>query len=381
MSTALISYTTHSKHLNYGATLHGYALQQYLSARGMESTVVDYIPAELEGYSIGWPVCNARFLWRRPLLMVRYFLRWLISTAANRRKLCKFRKFLTENMRCTDRVYREKDLLDGALTESGFDTFVCESDVIWKKRRNRPLDRGFILDFPAAKKARRVAYAPSLASESLPSDEEARFREAILQFAAVSCREKSGAEYVSRLIGREVPWLLDPTLLLSASDYEKIAVRPKESGYVLLYTCMRFNRQMVREARKFAARQGKKLIEIGNYGVNRIVFGHKVVDDAGIEEWLGYFMNADAVICNSFHGICFSLVFGKPFFVFSRGKGDRRFENICEALGLEDRLLAADGVIPTDRDTLDFGPVNERLVPLKELAQSFVRQNIVRECE
>ena len=71
MKIALISFTTCSKHLNYGAVLHGYALQRYLARMGAESVVIDYVPRQLEGYSLKWPVLNARFLWRQPLLMVR----------------------------------------------------------------------------------------------------------------------------------------------------------------------------------------------------------------------------------------------------------------------------------------------------------------------
>lgn len=369
---ALISFTTCSKHLNYGAVLHGYALQRYLARMGAESVVIDYVPRQLEGYSLKWPVLNARFLWRQPLLMVRYIVRWGFSTLANLRKYRKFRDFIASRMSATPRRYRERDLVGGALSEDGFSVFVCESDVIWKRRAKFPLDRGFFLAFPAADAARKVAYAPSLAAAPFDESEGEEVRAYLRTFAAVSCRERAGAEYLAALTGREVPWLVDPTLLLTAQDYAEIAVPPKERGYVLLYTCMKFNAGMVREARRYAEKLGKKLIEVGNYGIDRLVFGHKVVDDAGIEEWLGLFMCADAVICNSFHGICFSVLFEKPFFVFSRGGGDLRFENICEALGLEGRLVPRDGKIPLSAPHIDFLDVRCRLESLRACAHEFI---------
>lgn len=137
---------------------------------------------------------------------------------------------------------------------------------------------------------------------------------------------------------------------------------------------------MVLEARKYARRLGKKIIEVGNYGINRLVFGHRTVDDAGIEEWLGLFANADAVVCNSFHGICFSVIFGKPFYAFGRGRGDPRFSNICDALGLSDRLLDRDGQIPaTDRE-IDLADVNARLAILRRRSEEFIRENIIDFC-
>lgn len=375
---ALISYTTHSRHFNYGAVLHGYAFQRYLSERGCDVTVIDYIPKELEGYHWKWPVLNAGRLWRNPVLMLRYFIRWLYSARANLRKLRKFRAFFESCMKVTDRVYAERDLIEeGALADGGFDTFVCESDVIWKHRDDASLDRGFLLAFPAADRARKVAYAPSLGNRSYGDEEMRSFARYVRDFSAISCRERSGADEIGRLLGREIPWVLDPTLLLTAADYAEIAVPPKEDGYVLLYTCMKFNRDMVREASAYARRLGKRLIEVGNYGINRMVFGHRTIDDAGIEEWLGLFMNADAVVCNSFHGICFSVIFGKPFYAFGRNPNDPRFRNICSALGLEHRLLDRDGRIPAEDRPIDFADVNARLAALRRRSEEFIRTNII----
>ena len=45
---ATISFTTHSRHLNYGAVLHGWAFQQVLKRMGCESVVIDYLPRSLK---------------------------------------------------------------------------------------------------------------------------------------------------------------------------------------------------------------------------------------------------------------------------------------------------------------------------------------------
>ena len=375
---ATISYTTHSKHFNYGAVLHGWAFQQVLARMGCGSVVIDYLPRGLEGYSLKWPVFNALRGWRHPLLIPRRVAQWLVSTRANLRKLKKFEEFLRTRLVCTPRTYTEKSL-EAAREFEGCSpsVFVCESDVIWKWSEKHGFDRGFYLDFPAAAGKRKVAYAPSVSKQPFPADEEHRFADYLRGFDAISSRERAGAEYMSRISGRDVPWLLDPTLLLQADDYAVIAKPSQRNGYILLYTCMNANVNMVREAKSLAARTGKTLVEVGNYGINRYLFGHEVVDDAGIEEWLGLFMGADAVVCNSFHGICFSLIFNKPFYVFSRGNEDTRFQNICEATGLSGRLLPKDGTIPNEGAPIDFKDVAHRLVPLRERSMRFIDENIV----
>lgn len=373
---ATISFTTYSKHMNYGAVLHGWAFQRVLESFGRQSTVIDYIPRNLDGYSLKWPFLSAGQ--RRFVPAVRFVARWMFSIFANLRKYRKFESFLRRNLRLTTKRYRARDLkADDAFADEGFDIFVCEADVTWKKRPEAPFDRGFLLDFPAARGKVKIAYAPSLGSAPFSAAEEPVFTAAIKDFAAVSTREREGAEYVGRLLGREIPWVLDPTLLLAAADYARIARAPSvNGGYVLLYTCMRYNRNMVVEAEKYARRRGRRLVEVGNYGINRLIHRHKVIDDAGVEEWLGLFAGADAVICNSFHGICFSLIFRKPFYVFSRGAEDTRFSNICKATGLEGRLLAGDGHIPEADAPIDFDAVEDRLAPLRDRSLEFIRKEI-----
>lgn len=376
---ATISFTTHSRHLNYGALLHGWAFQQVLKGMGCESVVIDYIPMSLTRYHFKWPVLNALRSWRRPFVMGRRVLQWIVSTRANLRKYAKFEEFKSNRLVCTPRTYTEESLVAAPKLE-GCDpaVFVCEADVIWKRSATHGLDRGFFLDFPAAQGRRKVAYAPSVGSKPLSPDEERRFAEYVRGFDAVSSRERAGAEWMARLSGREVPWLLDPTLLLKAADYAALARPSARKGYVLLYSCMKFNANMVREAKRLAKSLGKSLVEVGNFGVNRFIFGHEVIDDAGVEEWLGLFMGADAIVCNSFHGICFSLVFHKPFFAFSRKGSDWRFDNICEAFGLEDRLIAQDGRIPENAREIDYARIDGLLDAHAARARSFIEENVVR---
>lgn len=380
MKAAVFSYSARSEHFNYGAILHGYAFRRVLASLGCEAEVIDYVPRHLEGYHWRWPVLNAFGLWRTPGAAVRCAVRWTCSLFPNLRVARKVRRFLSERLGVAEKPLLFRDLAAGALTDRGFDVFVCASDVIWRKRDGFPLDRGFFLDFPAAAMARRVAYAPSLRPYGDPEVERELVRLAS-PFAAVSARERVGADYLARILGREVPHLLDPTLLLTGDDYATLAKPPeRKGGYVLVYMCMKHNGRMVRAASDWAARLGFPLVEVGHYSVDRLLYRHEVVDDAGVEEWLGLFRHASAVVCNSFHGICFSVLFRKPFYVFGREAGDPRFADLCEALGLEDRLLSPVGRIPATDRPIDFNEVEKRLAPLRGRSLAFIRKFITDRC-
>ena len=65
-----------------------------------------------------------------------------------------------------------------------------------------------------------------------------------------------------------------------------------------------------------------------------------------VEEWIGYFLNAEYVVTDSFHATVFSIMFEKPFSSFALAGYNGRIFNILNRLGLEGRLLSeADSII------------------------------------
>ena len=200
----------------------------------------------------------------------------------------------------------------------------------------------------------------------------------VSEYSAISTRESHGAEYLTKLLHRKIDWVLDPTLLLDREDYEKLAVKPEESNYVLLYNCMVDDRKMVREARKFASEKSKKLIEISNFYINKLLFNHSIKTDIGIEEFLGYVANADCVICNAFHGLCLSVIFQKDIYLFLRNRKDYRMQSVTSALGLSSRLIDLDQkMIPENLPPIDYDQVYLRLEEHRKRSSSFIEENIV----
>lgn len=66
------------------------------------------------------------------------------------------------------------------------------------------------------------------------------------------------------------------------------------------------------------------------------------LEDVKIEEWISAIYNSDFFITDSFHGVCFALIFRKQFVVvFSKEqwRGLARITSILKMFGLEDRLI------------------------------------------
>lgn len=66
-------------------------------------------------------------------------------------------------------------------------------------------------------------------------------------------------------------------------------------------------------------------------------------------------MDAEMTIVDSFHGMIFSIIFNKPFWVIgNEGRGMSRFTSLLMVFNLEERLLDADHL-----DEVDFSkPIN-----------------------
>jgi len=374
----LVSYNVHSNHMNYGAALHSWAFQRVLERFGQESVIIDYFPHLMEGYSIKWPILNNLRFWH-PRTFLLDLVRWGLGTIPNLRKYKKFERFFGVNLTKTKACYSYSQLLRLSNIEAlDISTFVCESDVIWKLYGEGGFDEVFFLKFPAAEGRNKIAYSPSLGSRPFTKDEERRFIELTEDFRAISTREEQGGRYLSALLYKDIPWVLDPTLLLNHADYQKITVKPKERGYVLLYNCMVNDLEMVREAERFAQEHHKVLIEISNWYDNKFRFRHSVKTDVGIEEFLGYMENADFVICNAFHGFCFSVVFRKQMFLFQRDESDFRMKNITDALGLSARLIPWNlKKLPTEFDVIDFVDVYSKLETHRKRSFEFIKDNIL----
>lgn len=275
-------------------------------------------------------------------------------------------KFFNEKYRMTKCQYDEQ-LLGNAIFD--FDTIVCESDVIWSPHSTQGFDNGFFCNLPSLKGKNKIAYAACIGYTKFSEKRQKRFRELLTNFDAISVREIQGTEFTRQFTDKPVYNVLDPTLLLDAKDYAEIAVKPKESGYLLVYNCLKNNRKMLKDAERIAKERGLKVIEISVFYTN--IFINKVKLRIGIEEFLGYFQYADYVLTNAFHGVCFSVINQKDFYTYARGTKDSRVTSILHLLNIDDRFLENEQELP-ELKAIDYEDVYQHLESEREKSAKFL---------
>lgn len=159
---------------------------------------------------------------------------------------------------------------------------------------------------------RKVAYAASIGIEyeNIPLEWQKRYASWLPSIGAISMREDSGASAVQKLTGRAVPVVLDPTMLLDATEWSKIEKQPsclKELGgdYCLKYVLGDDT-------------ETERIDQIASE-LDAVVFDlRKSPGSIGPAEFLWLIRHAKIVCTDSFHGSVFSLIFHRPFVIFDR---------------------------------------------------------------
>lgn len=291
----IVSIFTLNGYRNYGNRLQLYALSKVLKELGYETEVFwpQKIKQKVKEAAKNSTILSSRFL-----------------------KECKLRDFTRRHI--ARNVRRRRDIC------------IYGSDQIW----NPNYMKEFPYLFEKNNKCKRaISYAASMGVTSISSEQEALFRDLLNNFTAISVRESSAKELLQSLVGKEIEVVLDPTLLLDKSKYEKLEQKPKDlkknEKYILCYILGDREQQVA--VGKYARDNGLKVI----------LFSDRRDSDYGIGEFLYLIHHAELICTDSFHACVFSFIFERPFVAFKRtGKSNymyTRLQNLIDTFKLKNR--------------------------------------------
>lgn len=194
--------------------------------------------------------------------------------------------------------------------------------------------------------------------------------EALDGFSAISIREESNVDMLSRFTNQEVEVVLDPTLLLESKDYEALLERVDKEKYIFVYM-LEYNKELISYADTLARKENLKIYYISKKNEKRY---HNATNIYGISpiSFLEYLHDAEYVVTNSFHATVFSILFEKKFCTFKTLKSYSRMVDLLTKLEIEDRLFDDDFDIS---DEINYESVNKKLIVLKQSSVSYLERN------
>lgn len=304
-----IGILTFHNSFNCGAVLQAWALQRVLGAGGRiiefpnlpELREVSRLPAVF--FSRGHLLRTLKSLLQSG---ITFFLSWGAEDVA--RSLS--REFRRRLLHCVD--------VDEQEMFSRYDVVVVGSDQLWNPNIvSAERQRLFLGE--RLEGAHLVGYALSGGDngcDSYPVDYLGRLKAACCRYRVVSAREQHFATQLRQLSGRDVPTVLDPTLLLDRVAYREIEYgkRLVKEEFLFFYT-VAVSWELLAKMRHIAKRLGVRLIvatparRVWTDAWRNPEFVWKLSPD----RFLAYIRDAKYVIAASFHGTVFSVLYGKPF--------------------------------------------------------------------
>lgn len=283
---------------NYGAILTCWALSHVLEKMGKTCRVVNYIPPQYRKSFKGSKSEN-------------FAEKYLLLTEPCRNK--------TELKRLNDQT----------------DTFIAGSDQIWRcpffwnKGANI-----FQLNFANTDK-KKIAYAASFGTDHFEGDEEAvaLTKYYLKKFDNIAVREDDGVDICAKTFDVQAEHVLDPVFLIEKNDWNILLQNAlaQNQDHITAYILDQSPKtdEIIRKVKDYFGKA--EVISFGDGGAT---------ENLSVEDWVYHIKNCKFLITDSFHGVCFAIIFNRPFLCIGNiARGYSRFRSLFKMFGLGKRCI------------------------------------------
>lgn len=358
---------------NYGGILQAYALQKYIKSLGGNS-VTQMLPLRRRKINVLNSIAK-RLLKKLNGQKVKVFI-----PDVNKIILSEMIGFISNNIKTVNVSLS----LDGSVKRfEHYKLFIVGSDQVWRSRYGDV--RKYLFGFLKSDNAKRISYAASFGVDTTDEygpDLVSQTKDLAARFSDISVREDSAINIVYENWGRKATQHVDPTLLLNAEDYIKMAVgndshKDKVFSYVLDKTD---DKQAVLAAVLDSLNNDCFEIMPTPFTGDDVIFEFpEQYQYPSPKKWLGAFKDASFVVTDSFHGCVFSIIFNKPFIAIGNNeRGLARFASLLKLFGLEDRLVLSvdqlDGRLINR--SIDWVDVNQKIEKQRRRSERYLSKYI-----
>ncbi|SKC33052.1 Polysaccharide pyruvyl transferase [Photobacterium piscicola] len=353
----------HYSNNNYGAVLQACAIQEVVRSYGYDVENINYIPLEQKKTFKNYlgdilRICGLRKTEAR-------------KNVKHNGKFQSFRdKFLSTSSLCQTDV----ELSDLSLK---YTHVLVGSDQVFRPAMTRHNATKYFLDF--CPRAIKISYAASFGTDKWENNvytKDARlFTRLLSGFSAVSVREDSGVTICNEVFEVEAHHVLDPTLLVGADYFrEMFKFRSSDSKLKLVsYYKLDIDDDFLQVISRLTV---DRKSESKNIYHEKNSQGEE--EYHSVEEWLQLISSSDLVVTDSFHCVCFSILFNIDFVCIANPeRGIARLSSLLEMLGLSDRLCVKPDLIDSiSKKNIDWCVVEQKLSDERKKSINFLSKSL-----
>lgn len=346
---------------NLGNRLQNYAMQKYLENNNIKCDTL-------------W--CNNKDNCIKKILEYIKIIVLVISAPLykknkerllNKKRIKKIAEFTNMYINKRNISKRELDKI-----ENDYDIFIFGSDQVWHPYaiKNDNLVCGEYI-----KQKKKISYAASLAVNELDKVSCEKLRKCLETFDKITVREDKGKEILESILpDKNIEVVIDPTMLLSTNEWDKIAKKPKNlksKKFILTYFLGKISNEREKEIRRISRENNCEIINILDKES-----GFYMVDPA---EFVYLEKKAFLVCTDSYHSCVFAILFNKPFLVFNREDNSKdmssRMNTLLKKFKLEERWIA-NNIINENKLMCDYTEANKILKKEREKSEKIINEGI-----
>ena len=242
------------------------------------------------------------------------------------------------------------------------------------------MDSVYFLDFVPTK-APKISYASSFGRTKIKDSEIDKTKPLLKQYSAISVREFSGVQIVSKLGISNASHVLDPTLLLSKEEWVKefqLEGPPEVEPYLLIYSVERTLDDLVyTTARRIADSLGLRVVFLSQAAkLNSMEGCDSQRSFCSVVDFVRYLYYADFVVASSFHGIAFSINFNKQFATVLPPRFDIRLRSLLDIAGLSNRIVDPKTDLNNVFTSINYSKVNIVMDAEREKSLAFLESSL-----
>ena len=340
-TTKKIGILTYQRSRNYGALLQAFSLQRHIESLGHECHIIDYWPDYHENlykffsYELFCELCL------RKKMGYLYFL-LLHGLSKIRRNACT-KKFINEYLNLTNSLH--------------FDIAIYGSDQIWRMQHAS----GYSFYNPVyfgneyVSAHRKISYAASMGLIDANDTDKIFLRQHLSNFDNISVRETDLKAFLYDNFNINAQLVCDPVFLHSQDEWSKIVCNNYIPSYkYILYYRLQNVKILDTFVKELSRQTNLPVIELGSSMYS--ILKNKCKYAAGPIEFISLLSGADYVVTSSFHGLAFSIIFHKQFYVCLKDRISR-VTSLLEKLNLVNRTISQDNMDPV-REAIDYNKVD-----------------------
>ena len=353
---------------NYGGILQQYALSYYLKKRGLKPIIISrrlYRPNKLH-------LSIVKLKW----FLVKFFGK---LTFLNFIPILATEKFKQDYLNNRTQDFFSSNELSSFINKEKIKNFVVGSDQIWNRDATPSLKDSFLGFIDPKNKNITAAYAVSFAHKNWKySNNETKICQKLSNnFDYISVREKSGVKLTKKYLKKKSIRVLDPVFLIEKQAYLKVIEKKKIIKNKLFCYILDKNiekKRIINEIKKI------KNFQVFNFldNLNLIDLIKLKLKNYNVPFWIQNFYDSETIITDSYHGMLFSIIFKKNFYIFlNKKRGADRFISLLHDLKLKNRIIDLNNYKEVIDEKIDWHHVDQKLKKLKILSFNYIN-NIIQ---